>query len=97
MYTSEEVEYLVEEYRKGVPVSDLAEKLGKSPRSIIGKLSRLGVYEKREYRSKTGERPITKLELCARIAQALGVDPELLEGLDKTPKSTLKLLEERLM
>lgn len=93
MYTNEEVEYLVEEYEKTRNVEEIAGKLGKSPRSIIGKLSRLGIYEKKVYVGKTGERPVTKLEYCARIAQCLEMD---VEGLEKAPKAVLKRIAERL-
>jgi len=89
MYTKEEAEYLEEQY-DGTPecVSRLAEKLQKSPKSIIGKLSRMGIYRKKEYISKNGEKPVTKLELVAHIAARLRVNN--LEGLDKAPKNVLK-------
>ena len=93
MYTDEEVQWLLEEYHINKDIASIATKLGKSPRSIIGKLSRLGVYEKKQYVGKTGERPVTKLEYCARIAQHLDLE---LEGLEKAPKGTLKEIAERL-
>jgi len=93
MYTTEEVEFLLEEYAVNKDIEDIANKLGKTPRSVIGKLSRLGVYEKKQYLSKTGERPVTKLEYCARIAQALGIE---VEGLEKAPKDVLKRISEKL-
>lgn len=93
MYTPEETEYLIEEYKVNKNVEELAAKLNKTPRSIIGKLSRLGIYEKKQYVNKLGERPVTKLEYCARIAQALGME---VEGLEKAPKEVLKRISERL-
>ena len=93
MYTDEEVEFLREEYLVNKDIASIATKLGKSPRSIIGKLSRLGIYEKKVYVGKTGERPVTKLELCARIARVLELD---VEGLEKAPKGVLKEIAERL-
>ena len=89
MYTDEEEAFLKENYPQ-MSVEELAAKLNRSTRSIIGKLSRLGIYVKKEYRNKRGERPVTKLELCARIAQALELEPEQLEGLSKAPKSVLR-------
>ena len=91
MYTNEEVEYLTEKY-DGTPgsVHVLAKELNKTPRSIISKLSRMGIYQKKEYVSKTGEKPVTKLELVAQIAEALSCQPNELEGLDKTPKEVLR-------
>jgi len=81
------------EYAVNKDIASIATKLGKSPRSIIGKLSRLGIYEKKVYVGKTGERPVTKLELCARIARHLELD---VEGLEKAPKGVLKEIAERL-
>jgi DNA-binding Xre family transcriptional regulator len=92
MYTTEESQYLLEKYN-GENVEELAKALNKTPKSIIGKLSKLGVYQKKEYLSKTGEKPITKLEIVATIASRLRCNPEDLIGLEKTPKSTLIKLE----
>jgi len=94
MYNEKETQYLLDNY-PAKSVEELAEELNKSPRSVIGKLSRLGIYQKKVYLNKRGERPVTKLELCARIAQAIEVDAEQLEGLDKAPKNVLKLIEEK--
>ena len=95
-YTDEQTEYLVEHY-KSCPsmetVQYLAEKLGKTTKSIIGKLSREGVYKRAVYKSKSGESPITKLELVSNISENLGIEVESLVGLDKAPKATLKALE----
>jgi hypothetical protein len=95
MYTKEETEYLTTHY-DGHNVDELAKHLNKSPRSVIGKLSKLGIYQKKEYLNKRGERPVTKLELVASIAETLNVEPEQLEGLDKTPKEVLRLIVEKL-
>jgi hypothetical protein len=77
-------------------VDQLSKELGKSAKSIIGKLSREGVYEKQVYVSKTGEPPVTKLELVAKLADANGLDLHKLEGLDKAPKNALKYLVQAL-
>lgn len=91
MYTEEETKYLADNYPTKT-VEQLALELEKSPRSIIGKLSRMGIYQKKQYVDKRGERPVTKLELCAQLAQALGLRPEALEGLEKAPKEVLRTL-----
>ena len=70
-------------------VRELADELGKSTKSIIGKLSREGVYKRSVYVSKTGEAPITKVELVSRIAYALELPDDKLEGLEKAPKQVL--------
>ena len=94
--TEEQTEYLVEQY-KAVPTMEtvqyLAEKLGKTTKSIIGKLSREGVYKRAVYKSKSGQLPITKVELVNNIAENLGIEVENLVGLEKSPKATLKTLE----
>lgn len=74
-------------------VKNLAEKLGRSTKSIIGKLSREGVYRRESYVSKTGETPITKKEIVENIAEKLGIESTILEGLEKSPKAALKNLE----
>ena len=94
MYSKEETEYLTTHY-DGRNVDELASHLARSPRSIIGKLSKLGIYQKKEYLNKRGERPVTKLELVANIAEALGV--EQLEGLDKAPKEVLRIIADSLV
>ena len=62
-YTQDQVEFIVNQYRlkpDRETVENLAEELDKSIKSIIGKLSREGVYKKTIYKTKTGETPETK-------------------------------------
>jgi hypothetical protein len=95
-YNEETTAYIVLEYTldpRTETVQKLAQELNKSTKSIIGKLSREGVYQRASYTSKTGEKPITKVELVSNIATNLGVDVEILTGLDKSPKAALKALE----
>tara|TARA_R100001230_G_C5468656_1_gene24371 strand:- start:122 stop:427 length:306 start_codon:yes stop_codon:yes gene_type:complete len=94
-YTTEQVSEMVETYNltpSRETVTMLAEKLNKSEKSIIGKLAREGVYQKQMYVSKTGEKPITKIEIVREIAEELNLTAEDLNGLDKAPKGVLKLL-----
>lgn len=98
-YNEQETYMLVNEYLDSptpVKVEELAERLGRSKKSIIGKLSREGVYRRESYTTKTGERPITKVEIVQNIADSLGVELHSLEGLEKSPKASLKNLEEAL-
>lgn len=74
-------------------VEKLAEKLEKSIKSIIGKLSREGVYQRAAYKSKSGDDPVTKMELVNNVAENLGIEIDDLFGLDKSPKAALKALE----
>ena len=96
-YTQDQVEYIVNQYRLNPSretVETLAINMDKSVKSIIGKLSREGVYKKTEYTTKTGEKPITKLELVIELAELLAIDVTALAGLEKAPKTTLKALKE---
>ncbi len=94
-YTNEQVAYMIDKYNESPTrdtVQSLAVELGKSTKSIIGKLSREGVYQKAQYVSKTGEFPITKKELVVKISDAIDGELERLEGLEKSPKKELKYL-----
>ena len=98
-YTEEQTTYITAKYLENPSretVDKLAEELGKSPKSIIGKLSREKVYRREVYKTKQNETPITKVELVAIIAGYIGVEKEQLEGLEKTPKQVLKLMEKKL-
>ena len=95
-YTDKTRKMLIEEYENDPTretVERLAEILEKSPKSIIGKLSREGVYRREVYRSKTGDLPVTKTEIVGNIATALDIEVEDLLGLEKSPKAALKELE----
>ena len=95
-YTQDQTEYMVEQYQKKpsrVTVDRLAKELDKSPKSIIGKLSREGVYRRSVYKTKTGETPVTKMELVEELAYAFDLNPAVLAGLEKAPKQVLKVLK----
>jgi nucleosome binding factor SPN SPT16 subunit len=95
-YTEEEAKHIVEQYTSAPTmetVQSLAEELGKSTKSIIGKLSREGVYKRAVYTSKSGAVPVTKVELVNNIAENLGIEVENLVGLEKSPKAALQTLE----
>ena len=99
-YTPEMVDLMKSRYSANPTretVEELANELNKSIKSVIGKLSREGVYEKTEYLTKTGEKPVTKRELVEKVAEILAVEYQALAGLEKSPKSALKLLEETLI
>ena len=65
-------------------------------RSIIAKLSSLGVYKKKEYLTKRGEVPVKKEEYIDRIAKLLDVNAEFLESLEKVNKAVLALISLKL-
>ncbi len=95
-YSEEQTKYMTDLYLSSPSrntVEILAEEMDKSIKSIIGKLSREGVYRREIYKTKSGETPITKVEIVSNIAEVLGLDVDNLLGLDKAPKNTLKTLE----
>ena len=94
-YTPEQVDLMKEQYTKNPSretVENLAETLDKSIKSIIGKLSREGVYRKTVYKTKTGEDPETKKEIVESIADTLDIDYEPVAGLEISPIAALKVL-----
>ena len=98
-YNEEQTKRIVEAYQSSPnreTVEALAKELSKSIKSIIGKLSREGVYRREIYKTKTGELPVTKVEIVSDIADDLGIEVESLLGLEKAPKSALKKLKEAL-
>ena len=98
-YTSEQVAWMSNLYKQTPSrqtVESIAETLSKSTKSVIGKLAREGIYQKAEYKSKTGEKPITKTQLVTNLAVRLELETEELAGLEKAPKGVLKLLCESL-
>ena len=91
-YTPEVTQVIVDSYETAPnmdTVRKLAEIYGKTVKSIIGKLSREGVYQKASYVTKTGAKPITKAEIVAQITDKLDLDEQAVAGLDKAPKAAL--------
>lgn len=95
-YDPETTKQLMADYAAGVATHDLAEKLQVPERSVIAKLSSLGVYKRKVYLNKRGEPPVKKEEYIERLAKLLEVDLQLLESLEKVNKNVLKLLEQAL-
>jgi hypothetical protein len=98
-YTPEMVAFMKEAYLANPTretIEMLAEKYGRSIRSIVGKLSKEQIYKKPTYLTKRGEVPINKDQIVEYIAKALGKPSELLEGLEKSPKPVLRMILEAL-
>jgi hypothetical protein len=94
-YTEEQVVHMIEAYQAKpdrITVDMLAKDLDKSVKSIIGKLSREGIYRKAVYKTKTGELPVTKAEIIVELSNVLDTDSAKLMGLEKAPKQDLKHL-----
>ena len=73
--------------------TEIADKIGKSPRSVIAKIKSMGLsYAVQRPVRKDGS-PITrKIDPVIAIARALDMDALELEGLTKAPKSALEAL-----
>ncbi len=95
-YTPEVTAKLVTDYQAGASTEELAAQLDVPVRSVIAKLSSLGVYQKKSYLNKRGEVPIKKEEYIDRLAILLNVNIDRLESLEKVNKNVLKLLEDAL-
>lgn len=95
-YTKEVCDKLVEDYKAGIAVEELALELQVPERSVIAKLSSLGVYQKKQYLNKRGEVPVRKSEYIERIAQLLDTNLDLLESLEKVNKTVLILIKQAL-
>ena len=85
-------EYQLEPTRETVAV--LASQLNKTPRSIIAKLSALGVYQKQERVTKRGEPVVLKAELVAQVQNAIGRE---LPSLAKMAKPDLQFMIDSLV
>lgn len=95
-YTTEATNKLIEDYKAGKSPECIALELDVPARSVIAKLSSLGVYKKKQYLSKRGEIPVKKEEYLERIAKLLDCNLEIIESLEKANKNVLVLLEQRL-
>lgn len=95
-YTTELIEKLIADYEAGVPVSEMSERYDAPVKSIVAKLSHLGVYKRKAYATKNGGTPRKKIDFIDSLAELMGVDAERLESLEKANKSVLILLEEAL-
>ena len=62
-------------------------------RSIVAKISRMGLsYDRKVATSKDGSPVTKKSDLVSRIATLAGVNASKLEGMDKSPKSALEAI-----
>jgi hypothetical protein len=80
-YSAEQVEVIKTGYAAGETVEVLAQKVGKTARSVIAKLSKEGVYKAKT--KEAGKREMLKAEMVAAIAAEVGVPEEVLESLEK--------------
>ena len=91
-YTADQTQSLIADYQSGVSVEQLAMQFGKSVRSIVAKLSREGVYQKKTYKTKTGESVVKKDSVADAIGAILRLPENDIESLTKCNKSALKAI-----
>ena len=95
-YTPEQTAKMVADYQAGVTVETIAQALGKTVRSVVAKLSREGVYKRKEYKTKTGEAVVKKDAHADAIGAILRLPENDVESLTKANKSALKAIFEAL-
>lgn len=96
-YSDSDIAILTEEYQlepTRETVDSLAKRFNKTPRSIIAKLSALGIYQKAERVTKRGEPVIMKAELVSKVQNALGRE---LPSLNKMTKVDLQFMIDALV
>lgn len=74
----------------------LAEQFGKTVKSVVAKLSRMGVYAKKEYTTKTGEKVVKKDAHADAIGAILRLTEAEIDSLTKANKTALAKIFEAL-
>ena len=92
-YTQEMSDKLVADYLAGRDAQEMATELDVPKRSVIAKLSNLGVYKTKVYTNKRGEQPVKKATHILIISKMLGIDVNLLDSMEKVTKTALTLIE----
>ena len=95
-YTAEQTVAIIAAYQAGETVEQLAEQFQKSVRSIVAKLSREGVYQKKVYTTKNGEKVVKKDAHADAIGAILGLPENDVESLTKANKNALRVIFEAL-
>lgn len=96
-YTPEMTEEIVKAYKASPTPETIAELAAKFSRTVVSirmKLVREKVYQKAEYKGKTGETPVDKEKLADEICAFLNpaVDENSVSSLAKANKKVLKAL-----
>ena len=91
-YTDEMIAEITSKYSAAptrATVDFLAEEFNKTPRSVIAKLSALGIYQKVERVTKRGEPVVRKDELVAQVQNSLGFEAPSLTKMTKVDLQNL--------
>ena len=67
----------------------LANEFGKTVKSVVAKLSRMGLYQKKEYTTKTGDKVIKKDTHADAIGAILKMSENEIDSLTKANKTAL--------
>lgn len=89
-YTPEQTAQMVADYSNGTTVEAIAEKMGKTVRSVVAKLSREKVYVAKTYVSKTGAPVVKKDAHADAIGAILKMTESEIESLTKANKTALE-------
>jgi hypothetical protein len=89
-YTPEQTAQMVADYSNGITVEAIAEKFGKTVRSVVAKLSREKVYIAKTYVSKTGAPVVKKDAHADAIGAILKLSENEIESLTKANKTALE-------
>ena len=92
-YTPEQAQQIVQLYTQNHTPEQIALLVDRSARSVIAKLTQLGVYQTPEQLP----RALNKAELVAAIAETLGLDPGAIQSLGAATKPTLTQLHEAIV
>lgn len=94
-YTAEQEQFLAEGYTSGESVEALAEKVGKTVRSVVAKLSRMGLYKAKSREAKTST-AMTKAKLVLELEARVGLEAGVLATFEKADKAALEALLARM-
>lgn len=89
-YTAEQETEITAMYLRGTSVAEIAQHFDKSERSVVAKLSRIGVYQSKA-KAVTGSR-VTKAQLVQQAEDALTLSRGTLETFEKADKQALVAL-----
>lgn len=70
-------------------VEDIAIQTNLPVRGIRSKLGAMKIYQKKDYLSKTGQKPVKKEDLINRLIPRLGISSEQADCLEKVTKFVL--------
>lgn len=90
-YTNELLEEIKKDLETMTP-QEIAANRNISERSLIAKLSSMGLYKKQPYLTKAGTPSVRKSALVDQIAELCGENTEMLESLEKCNKKVLEIL-----